>query len=248
MVESMPKQMSVRDQTLVSVILVMGLLVGTCASAARGDTPLDGQVTVTNVDPNGNGKSTFTVYYHLPTQAQVGTSLTVPVKLYVADLTGLMSFLQDYTVQVTLNLNNGRVISGQVGVNSTQAAENLGAGQLHAGQEWGPANITMPLTQGNTGLASGQQALGNVTLRVDADVWFNQPINFFRPEGNQSGIGYVLISNGVPSGSVPNYAGFALLGTGVVLLAVSFVMRPRKPSPAPAEEEGPRSKKAPGSV
>jgi len=236
---------SVVGFTSIAALFILFLIVGIPAIPARGDTPLDSQLTLTNVDPNGNGKSTFTVFYHLPQQAQVGTTLTVPIKLYVANLTGLMSFLQDYTVTVSLRLGNGRSISGQVGVNSTQAAENLGAGQLHAGQEWGPVNVTMPLTQSNTGVGPGQEALGNATMRVDADVWFNQPINFYRPEGNQSGIGYLLISNGPPSGPVPNYPGIALLGFGVVFLVVSFVMRRKGPSHSSGATP---PRKAPGSV
>jgi hypothetical protein len=103
----------------------------------------------------------------------------------------------------------------------------------------------MPLTQTNTGLGPGQEALGNATMRVDADVWFNQPINSYRPEGNQSGIGYVLISNGTPSGPEPNYTGTALLAFGVILLAVSFVMRHKSHSRAGGEAS---PKRAPGSV
>jgi hypothetical protein len=236
---------SVVGFTSIAALLILFLIVGISAIPAGGDAPLDSQLTLTNVDPNGNGKSTFTVFYHLPQQAKVGTTLTVPIKLYVANLTGLMSFLQDYTVTVSLRLSNGRSISGQVGVNSTQAAENLGAGQLHAGQEWGPVNVTMPLTQSNTGVGPGQEALGNATMRVDTDVWFNQPINFYRPEGNQSGIGYLLISNGPPSGPAPNYPGIALLGFGVVLVVVSFVMRRKSPSHSGGATP---PRKAPGSV
>ena len=232
-----------KESTSLGALFVLALVVGISALPAKADTPLDGQLTLTNIDPSGNGKSTFTVFYHLPQQGEVGTSLTVPVKLYVDNLTGLMSFLQDYTVTVSMTLGNGRSISGQAGVNSTQAAENLGAGQLHAGQEWGPVNITMPLTQTSTGLGPGQEALGNATMRVDADVWFNQPINSYRPEGNQSGTGYVLISNGPPSGPQPNYAGIALLILGAVLFAVSFVMRPWGPS-----RGGAPYRKPPGSV
>jgi hypothetical protein len=240
----MPKPKSVKESSILASVFVVVLVVGISADAARGDTPLDGQLTLTNVDPYGNGKSTYTIFYHLPQQAEVGTTLTVPIKLYVDNLTGFMSFLQDYTVTVSLKLSNGRSISGQAGVNSTQAAENLGAGQLHAGQEWGPMNITMPLTTSNTGLGAGQEALGNATLRVDDDVWFNQPIDSYRPEANQSGIGYVLISNGTPAGPEPNLVGISLLASGVILFAVSFVMRPKNPFRA---GEAP-PKKAPGSV
>src|SRR5712692_8478865 len=163
----MPRQAeSVRGFASLAAPFILILIVGIAANAAAGDTPLDTKLTLTNVDPNGSGISTFTVFHHLPQHAEVGTTLIVPVKLYVANLTGLMSFLQDYTVTVSLRLSNGRSISGQAGVNSTQAAENLGAGQLHAGQEWGPVNITMPLTQTNTGveLSSAQvlRGLGRV--------------------------------------------------------------------------------------
>jgi hypothetical protein len=243
----MPKPTnSTRETALLAVLFVLVLIVGMSAEAARGDTPLDRQVTLTNVDPDGQGKSAFTVFYHLPQQAQVGTTLTVPIKLYVANLTGLMSFLQDYKVTVSLSLNNGRSVSGQAEVNSTAAAENLGAGQLHAGQEWGPVNITIPLTQTNTGLGNGQQALGNSTMRVDADVWFNQPVNFYRPEGNQTNIGYVLISNGTPTGTEPNFVGISLLAVGIALVVISFVMRSKQPSHASGGGSPP--KKAPGSV
>lgn len=167
--------------------------------------------------------------------------MTVPIKLYVANLTGLMSFLQDYTVTISLTLGNGKTLSGQASVNSTAAAENLGAGQLHSGQEWGPVNVTLALTQSNTGLGNGQEALAVATLRVDADVWFNQPVNFYRPQGNQTSIGSVLISNGTPSGAMPNYPGFVLLGLGVALVAVSFVMRSKKPSSS--AEGGPNRKR-----
>jgi hypothetical protein len=235
----------VKATTILAALFLVVLLVGTAASTARGDTPLDERLVLTNVDPNGNGVSTFTVFYHLPQQAQVGTTLTVPIKLYVDNMTKLMSFLQDYTVTVSLRLSTGKSISGQAGVNSTQAAENLGAGQLHAGQEWGPVNITLPLTQTNTGLSTGQEALGNATMRVDVDVWFNQPINFFRPEGNQSSIGYTLITNGTPSGPQPNYAGYGLLAFGVILVGVSILMRAKKPS---VTGGGVPPKKAPGSV
>jgi len=231
---------------LLAAAFVLLLIVGASASAARGDTALSSKLTLTNVDPNGQGVSTFTVYYHLPQQVQVGTNLTVPVYLYVDNLTKLMSFLLDYSVQVSLTLSNGKEISGHAGVNSTNAADNFGALQLHAGESWGPTNITMPMTQTNTGLSQGQEALGNATMTVDADVWFNEPVNFYRPEVNQSSIGNVVLANGTPSGPQPNYAGFALVGFGVILVAVTVGIRPKKPSSPKAG--GPPPSKAPGSV
>src|SRR6267143_1720544 len=112
---------STRSEALQAGLFILALILGITFIAARGDTPLDSQVILTNVDPNGNGKSTFTVFYHLPKQAEVGTTLTVPINRYVANLTGLMSFLQDYTVTVSLRLSNGRSVSGQAGIDATQA-------------------------------------------------------------------------------------------------------------------------------
>jgi len=240
------KTEAVRLPAVVAALFVLTLIVGVSVSSARGATPLDSQLSVTNVDPEGQGMSTLTVFYHLPQQVQVGANFTVPIKLYVDNLTDLMSFLLDYSVQVSLTLNNGRVISGQAGVNSSQTSENLGALQLHAGEGWGPVNITMPLTQTSTGLAVGQQTLANATMRINADVWFNQPVNYFRSEGSQSNLGDVLISNGTPAGPQPNYPGFVLLTLGAILLAVTLVTRPEKLSSREGDEAMP--KKAPGSV
>ena len=231
---------------VVAAFFVLTLIVGLSASSASGATPLDRQLSVTNVDPEGEGASTMTVFYHLPQQVQVGANFTVPIKLYVDNLTDLMSFLLDYSVQVSLTLSNGKVISGQAGVTSSQTSENLGALQLHAGQGWGPVNITMPLTQTNTGLAEGQEGLANATMRINADVWFNQPVNYFRSEGNQSNLGPVLISNGTPAGPQPNYPGFTLLALGAILVVVTLVTRPKRPSSREGGEAVPR--KAPGSV
>ena len=242
----MPKTpRNIRAPTVFAALFVLVLLVGSSAAGARAASSLANQVTLTNVDPNGQGVSTFSVYYSLPQQAQVGSSLKVPVYLYVDNLTKLMSFLLDYSVQVTVSLNNGKVVSGQAGVNSTNAADNFGALQLHAGESWGPTNITIPLTPENTGLSQGQEAVGNATLRVDADVWFNEPINFYRPEVNQTGVGNVVFANGTPSGPIPNYAGIALVGLGAVIVAATVITRPRRPS---SPKPGAPQKKAPGSI
>ncbi len=242
----MPKTArTVREPTFLAALFVLVLLVGSSANAARAASPLGSQVTLTNVDPNGQGVSTFSVYYSLPQQASVGSPLVVPVYLYVDNLTKLMVFLFDYSVQISVSLNNGKQISGQAGVNSTEAADNLGALQLHEGESWGPTNVTIPLTPSNTGLAQGQEALGTATLTVNADVWFNEPINFYRPQANQTSIGNVVFANGTPSGPQPNYLGFVLVGLGAVIVAATVITRRKKPS---SPKPGAPQKKAPGSV
>jgi len=230
--------------TLLGVVFVLILVLGASANAARGDTTLSSQVTLANVDPKGQGTGTFNVFYNLPQQVQVGTNVTVPIKLYVDNLTVLMSFLQDYNVSVSLSLSNGNQISGQVGVTAAEAATNLGALQLHAGQTWGPVNITLPLTPANTGLSPGQEVLANATLNLHTDVWFVQPVNGSRPESSQSHVGYAIITDGVPPGSQPNYVGLGLLAVGVIFVLGAVATRPKKTS-LPG---GGATKKAPGSV
>lgn len=205
------------------------------------------QTTLSTKDPQGDGQGVFTIFYQaLPLQVTIGTGLVIPVKLYVDNMTKLMSFLQDYNLTLTLTLSSGKTLSGKAGVSANQAAENLGALQLHAGQSWGPSNITMPLTEANTGLSQGQESVANATLRLDADVWFNQPINFFRSEANQTSIGSVVVADGTPAGPSPNYVGFGLLASGVIVLVVSLVVRWRRSSSAPAREE--TARKPPGAV
>lgn len=197
--------------------------VGTVGAAQQ----VTSQTNVKLVDAYGQGSATFTVFYGFPQTAQVGDTLTIPIKLNVDNFTGLMNFLSSYNVTMILGLSNGKTVTGTQGVSGNQAAENLGALQLRAGQAWGPVNITIPLTETNTGLSQGQEALVNVTVKVNADIYLQQPINFYRPELNSTFLGYMLIQNGVPAGPAPNYAGFALLGVGLVLLVAAVVMRPK---------------------
>lgn len=214
---------------LLAVFFVLVLILVAAATSASGDVALNAQVTLTCNDQYGQGTSTVTVFYGIPTNAQVGSNLTVPFKMSVVNLTRLMTFLSSYNVTIFLGLSNGKVVSGTVGVSGTQAAENLGSLQLHQGQAWGPINITLPLTQAKTGLSQGQEALANITLRVNEDIYYNQPINGFRQFQNQTSIGYMIVANGTPAGPEPNYAGLALLGFGVILVAVSFVTRTKRP-------------------
>jgi hypothetical protein len=233
---------TLRGPTLFAALAVLTLILGASANSARGDTALSSQLNLTNTDPNGQGSSAYSVYYNLPQQAQVGTSLTVPFKFYVDNMTDLESFFISYNVTLTLSLSNGKHISSEQGITSTESTGNLGALELHAGQGWGPVNFTVPLTQANTGLSRGQEVLGNASIGVVADVWFVQPVDDFRLQQNQSAIGYTVISNGAVSGAQLNYPGIALAAIGILLVVVAVATRPRSSSTDKS------FKKAPGSV
>jgi hypothetical protein len=233
---------TIRGPTVFAALAVLALIMGASANSARGDTALSSQLNLTNTDPDGQGTSAYSIFYNLPQQAQVGANLTVPFKLYVDNLTDLESFFISYNVTLTLSLSNGKQISTEQGITSTESTGNLGALELHAGQGWGPVNFTVPLTQANTGLSQGQELLGNASIAVIADVWYVQPVDDFRAQQNQSAVGYTVISNGTPSGGQLNYPGIALAAIGVVLVVVAVATRTRSPS----SDKG--LKKAPGSV
>lgn len=227
---------------LVSVGSLLCLLLLGTMSQARADIPLNREVNISLVDPYGQGTGTFTVFYGVPQTTQVDENLTIPVKMSVNSFTGLMNFLDSYNITLLFSLSNGKSLSGTVGVSGNEAAENLGALQLRSGQAWGPVNITLPLTPANTGLGQGQEALANITLRVDAQIYLNPPVNFYRPEDNQTNIGYMLVQNGVPPGASPNYVGFGVLGLGIIVVGVAIVMRPKKTPTSTTSD------KAPGAV
>jgi hypothetical protein len=234
---------------LVAALLIITLIVGAAASAARGAPSLGSQATFADNDPSGYGESTFTVLYSLPHQVQVGTNLTVPIELMVDNLTKLMAFVQDYEISISLALSDGKQLSGQVGVTQEESGTNASL-QLHTGQEWGVTNITLPLTPESTGLSQGQEVLGNATLTLRADIWFDPPVNAARPEENQSRIGYVLIASGVHAGPQPNFFGFALVALGAILLVIALVVtRGKKDSKSEAgPDEGRPQGRPPGAV
>jgi hypothetical protein len=229
---------------VLALLILVILVLGAGAGATRGSPTLGSQSTFTNNDPSGQGVSTLTVFYELPQHVQVGDNLTVPIELRVDNLTGAMAYLQDYNLSIALALSDGRHISGQVGVTPKEAASNASALQLRAGEVWGILNLTVPLTPATTGLSQGREVLGNATLSVRADVWFDSPVNAAKPEEDQSPIGYLLIQDGTPAGPQPNFVGFALVAAGAILLATSLVVsRRRKPKKV---DIGPDTESPPG--
>lgn len=221
-------------------LIVLALLLAWPAPA-RAQSALTDQVGISYNDPNGQGLATYTIFYSMPQQAQVGTNLVIPMKLYVDNLTRLMTFLNDYNITLSLALNNGKQLSATQGISGSEAAENLGALQLHAGQGWGPVNFTVPLTPANTGLSQGQEALVNASMTVLVDMYFNQPVNAVRLEQTVLSVGYMTVADGTPSEAQTNYVGLGLLGIGVVMIIAAVATRKAKPRADVA-------KKAPGSV
>lgn len=202
-------------------------------------------LTFTTESPDGQGASTITVSYSLPQRAQVGSSLTVPLKLVVDNLTGVMAYLQGYNVTVRLSLSTGRSLSGTAGVPAGGPGGN--GTVLHSGQSWGPVNVTIPLSVADTGLSDGQEALGNATLEVVAVAWLGEPPGSSTVVRSQGSMGYTLVAYGNPPGERPNLLGLALLGGGVATLLTAVALRKRAPREVVSEESG-KGGKPPGAV
>lgn len=209
------------------------------------ESALPSGLTFTGEGPNGQGASTITVSYGLPQRAQVGSNLTVPLSLSVDNLTGLMAYFQGYNVSVRLALSNGRSLSGTAGVSTGGSGSN--EAPLHAGQSWGPVNVTIPLDGANTGLGEGQQALGNVTLQVAAVVWLGRPVNSSTVLLFKGNMGYTLVANGKPTGERPNVVGLALLVAGIAILTAAVAWRRPKRPPSAAAGSAP-GRKPPGAI
>ncbi|MDG7005763.1 MAG: hypothetical protein JRM86_02390 [Nitrososphaerota archaeon] len=231
----------------VALVAAALLLASTIPQAwALPAAPVTGQLTFTGQAPNGQGTSTITVSYSLPTQAEVGSNLTVQVRLVVDSLTGITSYLEDYNVSVSLSLSTGRVVSGGAGVTAVESASN-GTLLLRAGQAWGPVDVSIPLTGASTGLAEGQEALGNATLTVGAGVWLGEPVGSALAVGSEAHIGYALVSAGSPSAGEPNLVGLGTLAAGIALLLAAVAWRAPRRSRAGPESSDQRGR-PPGAV
>jgi len=167
-----------------------------------------GPVAVTNKLGNG----TYTVSYDYPSAASVGSNFTTHVSIVVNELTGLQMLTYQYQVTVLLGLANGEGMLQQVG----------GTSALYPGAVWGPENVTIPITEANTGLSRGQQANATVTIRLGITTYigypFNQPrIQTMMPTAKV--VGNITIGDQVTTSQT---AGAGNLGAGTSLSALLY--------------------------
>lgn len=208
-------------QILVASAFALVLLGSTTAAAF---TPLSaGSVHLSTTASYGGGA--YTVEYDVPASAAVGTNLTIPVKLTVNDLTGMNSYILRYFILVTVYIDLTHVLTGKVG-------EPTGAQALYAGGHWGPYNVTIPLTENNTGIPPGKAINATVAVALQDQMWVAYPYDYNFPEASQQGpAGFIIIHNGeVSSFSLYDYLPYAALAGGAVLavIAAGFWVMDRK--------------------
>jgi hypothetical protein len=180
-----------------------------------------GPVAVSNKLGNG----TYTISYDYPSTADVGSNFTAHVSLVVNDLTGLQMLTYQYEITVQVGLSNG---NGMLQLVS-------GTAPLYPGAVWGPKNVTIPVTEANTGLSKGQQENATVTIRLGITTYIGYPFNQPRIQtmiptaklvGNLTVNDQVVTSqtsNGGNSGSGVNLAAFLpylTLGAGAFLVCL----------------------------
>jgi hypothetical protein len=180
------------------------------------------------------GTTAYSVDYSYPSTAEVGTNLTIAVALHVNSLTGLVEYVYSYRLVVNVYVGTQRVLNGSIdgGVQPIF---------LYPGSTWGPNNISILLTAGNTGLAKGQSLNATVSITLSDTVYVGgkQIALYLTEPAMQGQAGGFVIQNAVAStststtgqGTGQTYLPYALLASGAVLvLLVVFLPRgPRSP-------------------
>jgi hypothetical protein len=167
------------------------------------------------------GVTTYSVDYSYPSIAQVGSNLTIALTLDVDSLTGLVEYVFNYALVVDVSI-------GQNVLNGSIYSSN-GAPFLYPGATWGPNNVTIPLTQDDTGLSPGASANASVTITQEDTLWWGGQLSIFHTEpAMQGSAGNIVIQNPAEStksstaaqtaGQSKAYLPYALLTLGTVLV------------------------------
>jgi hypothetical protein len=200
-----------------------------------------GVVELSNTLNSGN--TAYSVQYSYPSTADVGTNLNVTLTLHVNSLTGLVEYLYVYRLVVDV-LIGGIELNGSVSSGSGVGASNLlGSPRLYAGSNWGPNNISIPLTADNTGLAKGASA--NATVIIVLEDSIHEGFDATEPPMQDSAGGLVIQNSaatpnssatGQTTDQIQTYLLYAVLALGALLM-VSAVLLPRGPQSRQANQK-----------
>jgi len=108
------------------------------------------------------------VSYNASSTAVVGTNLTVSATVSVENLTGSELYVRDYVMVATLLCNDR---SENTSLGSPLPTQRY----LYQGASWGPFNVSIPLTEADTGLLPGQVTDATLTLNLITDIYFDSP-------------------------------------------------------------------------
>jgi hypothetical protein len=168
------------------------------------------------------GDTAYSVDYSYPSIAQVGSNLTIALTLDVDSLTGLVEYVFNYGLVVDVFVGQN-VLTGSI-------YSTNGAPFLYPGATWGPNNITIPLTENNTGLSPGASANSSVTIMLEDTLWWGGQLSILHTEPAMQGSAEnIVIQNPAEStrsfttaqaaGQSKTYLPYELLALGTVLVA-----------------------------
>ena len=163
----------------------------------------------------------YTVRYSYPTTVKIGTNLTIQILMVVDQLTGLRTYLQDYGVVVTLNIDATHTPTKTVHIFP-------GSDFLYQGAHWGPVSVSLPLNDLNTGVGVGQENRANLTITFADYVWLVSPVLNYVPESGSKAVGTVTIQNPSPSPGLGSYLPYLAVAVGIALVLISLVIGKKK--------------------
>ena len=223
---------------LLCILIVAAPLIS--AQKARGEGQV---VTGTALLSNSlqYGSTAYAVIYSHPSAAEVGTNLTLTITLRVVSFTGLVDYIYNYGI-------TARVFAGTHVLNGSVSA-GTNPVFLYPGAVWGPNNITIPLTEANTGVAKGSSVNATVSLTLADLVYFGGQLGITMNEPPMQGdAGSLLIGNSVSSSTsqtggvnsqgpggallVQTLFLYALLATGAILMLVAAFLPRIAPRPS----------------
>jgi hypothetical protein len=171
------------------------------------------------IHQDASGTSNYTIFYYVPPAGRVGSSLNISALLHVNSLTGLKLFIRDYTLTVVLSLDNGRTIINSVNVSASEQK------WLYPGGRWGPLNISLPISEQNTGLSPGMSFRANVTISLLTTVYYDNPVSNYFPESGQGNAGTAVLQDllGAAPWYTSSFVPYILMAGGSILLLFRVV-------------------------
>ena len=212
--------MSLMKDKVVRTLLLAALISLLPLPSASGFVPSN-QFQIRHQDVSGT--SGYTIFYYVPPTARTGSNLNVSVLLYVDTLTGIKLYVRDYGLTVAVDLGGGHTIISSANVSVDEQK------WLYPGGRWGPLNISLPLTEQDTGLAPGQAVRANVTISLLATIWYDSPIFNYLPESGDGRVGSVYVQGvGHAVSGSSTIVSFLLITGGAVLLVSRVVIFRRR--------------------
>jgi len=218
--------MPARRRGLMAVVTLSLILAFSAQNATAQTRSVSGAATLSNTLEYGN--TSYSIEYTHPVTAQVGTNFTITIFLHVNAITGLAEYITNYRIIVNLFLGTQYALNGSI-------TSSYADPYLYPGADWGPRNVSIPLTAENTGVTRGQSANATVRVTLGDTIHYGGQIGTFIPEPLMQGsAGTVILQNSLSTSNgqagSQSFLPYALMASGVVLM-LSAALLPRARSP-----------------